>query len=441
MKKFKKIIMFAVVVMAFLFMPVFAYAAEVGDTVIFYDDYYYSESYPVIFEDKYVYKGELKEGTTEFSVAPDSSTKSFVFKFIPDKSGFYKINQGFWAEKILEDGNLRGRKSQLVLGNPEFSEAFDDGGFVGFASELEASNEEYYLVVYCDSDKIIINIEFLGEISDVEYSVEKAPQVLIDYDVSCNGIGSNYAYSFNQRPVITFSNGNKRFCGYQIFNVTSETELKPGRNTVVFDEFGFRKEITFVAVEINDYIKEVKLPESVLSAEVIEYYDHVERDKEITLDGTVLTFANGETVTVNNSEDVQYNNDDGSRFVYASFIAPNGLEYNIRLYFEYPNDDNGRFSGYIYQVGIGKENYNFECNYKKASLLKNVELLNKNLKENFYINRDYLEHCITSVFYGHKKPSEVIKILSNYLNEFDEYASEEISQFIKYYSENIFPIS
>ncbi len=277
----------------------------------------------------YPWLGELSWGETKAGkdITDYDDIEPVAYGFNAESEGIYRFtlgdltylyNNGVYFSEEMIDGKAYGLITDWEL----YQRGEDKIDFYVYLPEGETA-----ILLQCQ-EELTISYEYLGKVTDIVYD-EASLTGLLESDFYSE---RDYSYGYGFKGEVFFDSGKSVKLEDLFFDF--EQRLVKGENQVIFDLFGFEKEVTLVAVEHRDIITKLEPINLEDDLFVIEHYNGDFSVNDIGEADIKITYADGREETVDFDEG------------YAIITLPNGRTYSIgvdfnratleaELYFEY----------------------------------------------------------------------------------------------------------
>lgn len=360
-----------------------AFAANIGDEIKWTVRYDYDDGDYTEYVYHYTLEGTLTEGENTITGNGDGWDYA-AYEFNAAQAGYYWV-EDVWCNVAEQYQN--GEAKNYADYKEMYYEIGEEEYTYGFVYYLPAGTSLFRVETY-SGEELDMNIEFLGDVSEIKFDEKALECLILDYD----------AYYIEEEDTVelegveftaTFSNGKTLESGdwYEIFKTNGN--IGSGDNTLIYDFLGYETEVTAGIYEITDFVESIELQ---------KYDEHL--DAKYYYDGSIEYFDLGdkpEYVTINFTDgtgaivEFYY----GPSYTNNTFGLPNGKEIYVYAYLDY--NDEGEI---CFVAGIADHNYIEEpCYIESASFSENFDRLTT--KIGYYIERgaEDLGWAIRELFY------------------------------------------
>ena len=400
-KNFAPAIAFIMVfIMAFGTTP--AFAAEIGDTVKWYNE-------DGTIRNEFVLTDIIDIDDT-INIDSESGTRRYSYILNAEKAGYYAV---------IETGYPH------VTVAADYENGSAHGGYGYFDTLIcnDTSNYPDALIVYLEADEVFftayvydmesatISFEFLGEeITNVDYEQE----CLEDLIIGCEVAEDDTCFQMQHFSTvdITFSSGKKVSDIFTDRVFRYDAPLKEGENTGYMEVLNHKEPITFTAYPVSKYIESMEITNIEKVLDVRTNYRNEYVYPAVYKETVTVNFTDGTSIEVQPSPDINVGMD---------FI--NGHHYNLITHYDKTDD------GIVFELGFGKHLfdegtpilYSAPCKVSELSFSENLKVLSE------MISWEY-EWVISDSNVG-----TIFNINFRELYYALKHTAEHISEFIDYY--------
>ena len=397
MKKTLKAILGMTIALIMVFGSIPAFAAQIGDTVLWVDTYE-----DEVYSYEHLYGGKLTEGHNELEACTEDG--DYYFEFDAPETGYYYISTEVYFGDFGRDGNI-------------YDVERPDGWLY--------TEEDHLRIVYLEKGTVIlgayiwenefdsIEIEYIDdEIVDVEYDESLVNNLIINSDMYLNSDGFYY---YVDEYTVEFSNGETVEAVDSSLEFKIESKPVNGENTVYMTFANYEEEKKVNLYYIDSLVESIELSNVEDYLTGYEYYDgsyyfHDYNGEEITVnytDGTSETFVYG------------WNEDEGQK----SCINLFGNEHYIGIYHD---EENLTLVAFIADCTFAS----YECDSVEIDSQSNYEHLKESVSrtfENFLCDAEYYwnemwnPENIEYFFHNARYFIETFRFLSNITNNIGMY--------------------
>ncbi len=352
-------------VIALLLCPISAFAAQYQGTIKWYYDCGKDEDC----YDELCYYGELTLGktTVEAPESDDQGESEYVFKMTAQDAGWYFFDydaDGFWMstqEEIREDGmpfGYSGDDCFFVYEKGDSSQSIT-GAVLRFGA-----GDVRYLDFYYGDSTFTVDIEYLGEMTDVVPEQGMFDNLVLDSDFC---IDEDYICVYEGKLTAEFSGGKSLVFDRNTYPYSGEISESAGTYDITLDFDGFKKDVSISVYDLGAEIDRVEIDnlDELRKNKIVVYYDgyyYCERDYE----ADITVYFNDGT-----SSKASYSSESGSE----PFTAPNGREYYAYVFYQ----KNGEVGDIVLEIDAA--DYFEEVSsvpLVKANLSENLEMFSIN---------------------------------------------------------------
>ncbi|MDY6018010.1 MAG: hypothetical protein SPI97_10390 [Oscillospiraceae bacterium] len=317
-------------VIALLLCPISAFAARYQGTVKWYyeciDD---EECY-----DELPYYGEISLGktTVEAPESDDTGESEYVFKMTAQEAGWYYLNYNADSFRLSTQEKIRDDGTPFGYSDADIFLVYEKGdgsqSITGSVLRLDAG-EVCYLDFYYGDNTFTVNIEYLGEMTDVVPEQGMLDNLVPDADFFIDeDYNGDYKYIciYEGNFTAEFSGGKSLVIDTNVYPYSGEISENAGTYDVTFDFDGFKKDVSISIYDLGAEIDRVEIDnlDELKNNKIVVYYDkHYFYEEEYEADITVY-FKDG---TVSKAS---FGSDSESK----PFTAPNGREYYASVFYQ-----------------------------------------------------------------------------------------------------------
>lgn len=401
MKNTIRKILCAVLTLVMALSAVPAFAAEIGDTIKWYDD-------DGTVCNEYVLTDIIDIDDT-ITINAESGKRKYSYILNAEKSGYYAFIE-------------TGYPHVYIAPKYENGSAYSDSGYFDSLICNDTSNYPDAIIVYLEAGEVFfttyvydmesatVSFEFLGEeITNVEYEQEYLEDLIIGCEVAEDSDSFQLEHFSNVN--ITFSSGKIVSDIFTDRLFRYDVPLKEGKNTGYMEVLNHKEPVTFTAYPVSKYIESMEISNIQKVLDVKTNYRNEYIYPAVHEETVTVKFTDGTSIEVEPSPDINVGMD---------FI--NGHHYNLVTHYEETND------GMIFELGFGKHLfhegtpvlYSAPCKVSKLSFVENLEVLSEtiaweykwvisdsnfgtifsiNFRELYYATKDSAEHIAEFIDY------------------------------------------
>ncbi len=402
MKNTLKAILGMALALIMVFGSIPAFAAQIGDTIKWYDD-----DGAII---KECVLTDIIDIDDTITINAESGKRKYSYILNAEKTGYYAFIE-------------TGYPNVYIAPKYENGSAYSDPGYFDSLICNDTSNYPDAIIVYLEAGEVFfttyvydmesatVSFEFLGEeITNVEYEQEYLEDLIIGCEVSEDS--DSFQLEHFSTVDITFSSGKKVSDIFTDRLFRYDAPLKEGKNTGNMEILNHKEPVTFTAYPVSKYIESMEISniQKILDVKINyrnEYIYPAVHEETVT-----VKFTDGTSIEVQPSPDINVGMD---------FI--NGHRYRLRTLYNETDD------GMIFGLGFGKHLFNegtpilfsAPCKVSKLSFAENLKILSETITWEF------------KWVFGDSNLGSIISIDFRELYYAAKNSAKHIAEFIDYY--------